>query len=132
MLDTGCSRTMVHSDRVSKGQIREGESAVVRCAHGDTVMYPMADICVELDGCTIDTVTAVSDTLPMDVLLGTDVPELGRLLSQASERAEVFMATTRAQAKPNKCQFAMAECTYLGHIVGSGTVETPTVKGACS
>ena len=21
-------------------------------------------------------------------------------------------------AKPNKCQFAMAECTYLGHIVG--------------
>ena len=52
MLDTGCSRTMVHSDLVSEGQIREGESAVVRCAHGDTVMYPMADICVELDlGC---------------------------------------------------------------------------------
>ena len=70
MLDTGCSRTMVHSDLVSEGQIREGESAVVRCAHGDTVMYPMADICVELDGCTIDTVAAVSDTLPMDVLLG--------------------------------------------------------------
>ena len=71
MLDTGCSRTMVHSDLVSDGQIREGESAVVRCAHGDTVMYPMADICVELDGYTIDTVAAVSDTLPMDVLLGT-------------------------------------------------------------
>ena len=99
MLDTGCSRTMVHSDLVFKGQIREGESAVVRCAHGDTVMYPMADICVELDGYTIDTLAAVSDTLPMDVLLGTDVPELGRLLSQASERAEVFMTTTRAQAK---------------------------------
>eukprot|EP00731_Ephydatia_muelleri_P020019 Em0012g844a len=28
MLDTGCSRTMVHSDLVFKGQIREGESAV--------------------------------------------------------------------------------------------------------
>ena len=69
MLDTGCSRTTVHSDLVSEGQIRERESAVVRCAHGDTVMYPMADICVELDGCTIDTVAAVSDTLPMDVLL---------------------------------------------------------------
>ena len=69
MLDTGCSRTTVHSDLVSEGQIRERESAVVRCAHGDTVMYPMADICVELDGCTIDTVVAVSDTLPMDVLL---------------------------------------------------------------
>ena len=61
MLDTGCSRTMVHSDLVSDGQIREGESAVVRCAHGDTAMYPMADICVELDGYTIDTVAAVSD-----------------------------------------------------------------------
>ena len=60
MLDTECSRTMVHSDRVSEGQIREGGFAVVRCALGDTVMYLMADIIVELDGCMIDTVAAVS------------------------------------------------------------------------
>eukprot|EP00731_Ephydatia_muelleri_P013583 Em0007g893a len=121
MLDTGCSRTMVHSDLVSDGQIREGESAVVRCAHGDTAMYPMADICVELDGYTIDTVAAVSDTLPMDVLLGTDVPELGMLLSQASERAGVFMATTRAQAKKE----AKAERDSLVKELRSGVRPNP-------
>ena len=121
MLDTRCSRTMVHSDLVSKGQIREGESAVDRCAHEDTVMYSMADICVELDGCTIDMVAAVSDTLPMDVLLGTDVPELGRLLSQASERVEVFMATTRAQAKKE----ARAKRDSLGKELWSGVRLNP-------
>ncbi|KAL5489194.1 hypothetical protein EMCRGX_G018260 [Ephydatia muelleri] len=121
MLDTGCSRTMVHSDLVSDGQIREGESAVVRCANGDTAMYPMADICVELDGYTIDTVAAVSDTLPMDVLLRTDVPELGMLLSQASERAEVFMATTRAQAKKE----AKAERDSLVKELRSGVRPNP-------
>ena len=121
MLDTGCSRTMVHSDLVSDGQIREGESAVVRCAHGDTAMYPMADICVELDSYTIDTVAAVSNTLPMDVLLGTDVPELGMLLSQASERAEVFMATTRAQAKKE----AKAERDSLVKELRSGVRPNP-------
>ena len=26
-------------------------------------------------------------------------------------------------AKPSKCQIAMAECTYLGHLVGSGVVK---------
>ena len=26
-------------------------------------------------------------------------------------------------AKPSKCQFAMSECTYLGHVVGGGTVK---------
>ena len=26
-------------------------------------------------------------------------------------------------AKPSKCQFAMSECSYLGHVVGGGTVK---------
>ena len=39
---------------------------VVRCAHG-TVFYPMAKVNLEVDGCTISTVAAVSDTLPMEL-----------------------------------------------------------------
>eukprot|EP00731_Ephydatia_muelleri_P012035 Em0006g929a len=57
----------------------------------------------------------------MDVLLGTDVPELGRLLSQASEWAEVFMATTRAQAKKE----AKAEQDSLGKELRSGVRPNP-------
>ena len=35
---------------------------------------------VEVDGCTIHTVAVVCNTLPMDILLGTDVAELDSLL----------------------------------------------------
>ena len=38
MLDTGCTRTMVRGDLVSRDKILEGKSAVVQCAHGDTVL----------------------------------------------------------------------------------------------
>ena len=30
--------------------------------------------------------------------------------------------------KPSKCQLAMAECTYLGHVVGNGVVKPETTK----
>ncbi|KAL5491572.1 hypothetical protein EMCRGX_G016883 [Ephydatia muelleri] len=52
---------------------------------------------------------------------GTDVPELGRLLSQASERAEVFMATTRAQVKKE----AKAERDSLVKELRSGVRPNP-------
>ena len=81
MLDTGCSRSMVRGDLVPGEKLLEGRCAVVRCAHGDTVVYPMAQICLEVDGHKINTAAAVSNTLPMAVLLGTDVPELLTLLN---------------------------------------------------
>ena len=31
-------------------------------------------------------------------------------------------------AKPSKCQFAMQQCVYLGHVVGSGQVKPETDK----
>ena len=33
------------------------------------------------------------------------------------------LQTAGLTAKPSKCQFACAECTYLGHIVGGGQVK---------
>ena len=62
MLDTGCSRTMVHGKLVSKEQLIEGEAATLRCAHGDTVLYPLAEVVVKVDGCTVKTVAAVCNT----------------------------------------------------------------------
>ena len=61
-------------------KILEGEVVTVRCAHGDMVLYPLAEVEMELDGAKMMVQAAVSDTLPVLVLLGTDVPELGRLL----------------------------------------------------
>ena len=63
----------------------------------------MAEVNIEVDGCTISAGAAVSDTLPMDVLLGTDVPELGKLLSRVTakfrEQSNALVATTRARAR---------------------------------
>ena len=76
-----------------ESKIQQGEAVAIRCAHGDTVLYPLAKISLE-----VAVEAAVSDTLPMTVLLGTDTPELAELLvgerSKGSE--EAFAVTTRA------------------------------------
>ena len=78
--------------------------AVVRCAHGDTVLYPMAQVCLEVDGYKINTAAAVSNTLPMAVLLGTDVAELLTLLNCRTlrgnvETSEAFVMTRAASRR---------------------------------
>ena len=49
MLETGCSRTMVRGDLVPREKILESRGAVVRCARGNTVLYPTAQVCLEVD-----------------------------------------------------------------------------------
>ena len=41
---------------------------------------PLAQVELELDGVAVQVEAAVSESLPVSVLLGTDVPELGKLL----------------------------------------------------
>ena len=64
LLDTGCSRTLVHQDLVPEEKFIEGEAVAIRCAHGDTTLYPLAQITMEVDGKTIEVEAAVSSTLP--------------------------------------------------------------------
>ena len=93
LLDTGCSRTLVRGDLVPDDKVIDGEVVAIRCAHGDTVLYPLAEV------------TAVSNTLPMAVLLGTDTPELGELLqgkSTAASFKDDALVATRAMTKRQK------------------------------
>ena len=64
-----CSRTLVCSELVPREKILEGSVTTICCAHGDTLLYPLAEVEVQ-----------VADKLPMSVLLSTDVPFLGKLL----------------------------------------------------
>ena len=84
VLDTGCQQTIVHQRLVPEFRKMEGEAVTVRCAHGDTVLYPLAEVKMEVDGIHLKVRAAVSDCLPVSVLLGTDVPELKRLLGGGS------------------------------------------------
>ena len=80
LLDTGCSKTLVRRDLVPTGKVLQ-EPVPIRCAHGDTVMYPLANVELQLGGVVFTVEAAVSDRLPMSVLLGTDVPQLAELLN---------------------------------------------------
>ena len=101
LLDTGCSKTLVHRSLVSKEKLLEGEAVAIRCAHGDTVLYPLAQVEVEIEGQSFEIQAAVADRLPTAVLLGTDVPELPGLLTEELLRAEskIENVVTRARAR---------------------------------
>ena len=108
LLDTGCSRTLVHRRFVSQEKAQDGGAVAIRCAHGDTVLYPLATISLEVEGRPIEVEAAVSDTLPMSVLLGTDIPELTELLqgktAQTNAKEQAFMVVTRAAATKKKIE----------------------------
>jgi hypothetical protein len=105
LLDTGCSRTMVQRALVPGHKYLEGDAVTIRCAHGDTVLYPLAKIDMVVDGMPIKVEAAVSEILPVPVLLGTDVMELTQLLGGAdteigkSTPEDVMVVVTRAQAR---------------------------------
>lgn len=96
---------MVKSDLVPTAKRVEGDAVTIRCAHGDTVLYPLAEVEMVVDGIPLQVEAAVSDTLPVLVLLGTDVPELNTLLGKqvscaAPEQVQdALIVTTRAQAR---------------------------------
>ncbi|KAL5505979.1 hypothetical protein EMCRGX_G007532 [Ephydatia muelleri] len=105
LLDTGCSRTMVRRNLVAMEKIIVGRVATITCAHGDTKLHPLALVEVELDGSHIQVEAALSEELPVSVLLGTDVPELTHLISGTGSsinlvsQEQVMVVMTRAKAK---------------------------------
>eukprot|EP00731_Ephydatia_muelleri_P039306 Em1361g2a len=82
LLDTGCSRMMVRRNLVPEHKLIEGKGVAIRCAHGDTTFYPLAEIGVEISGRNFKVEAAVADNLPVQLLLGTDVPQLFKLLGR--------------------------------------------------
>ena len=101
VLDTGCSRTMVRKDLVPEGKIIEEDAVTIRCAHGDTILYPVAQLELEVDGLPLCVEAAVSKSLPAPVLLGSDVAELHQLLGESLTHIPVedcMMVVTCTQA----------------------------------
>lgn len=84
LLDSGCSRTLVSQELVPRSKMLEGEAVAIRCAHGDTVLYPLALVQMVVDGRNMEVKAAMSENLPMEILLRTDVPDLPKLLNQES------------------------------------------------
>ena len=130
LLDTGCSKTLVRQDLVPKEKLLEGEAIAIRCAHGDTVLYPLAQVEVTIGGQSVDVTAAVSETLPMDVLLGTDVPELGKLLGVDLGHSEALAVTTRAQAKQREEQEKDLQQRDLRSEASVTGIDEPSLAGS--
>ena len=87
-----------------------GDVVTIRCAHGNTVLYPLAEVKMEIDGRQIQVEAAISDTSPASVLLGTDMAELGELLGRGTfekvrgQKDDAWVVTTRAQAKKQRAE----------------------------
>ena len=75
LVDTGVTQTLVRRDLGTNNDILNGE-VTIRCAHGDTVSYPLAAVKINVGGQDIITTAGVSSTLPASALLGWDIPEL--------------------------------------------------------
>eukprot|EP00731_Ephydatia_muelleri_P007554 Em0003g1802a len=75
VLDTGAAKTMIRGDLVTEEDM-VGSSIIVKCAHGDEIAYPVARVKIVVEGVTYTLDVAVSDSLPVSVLLGRDVPDL--------------------------------------------------------
>ena len=103
LLDTGCTRTMVHERLIPRKRKTNGE-VVIRCAHGDEVSYPLTEVQIAVGGRVFTVEAGVSHTLPVSVLLGTDVPHLVYFLKdeqpeEAGVQDEALAVVTRAQAR---------------------------------
>ena len=81
---------------------------IIRCAHGDEVSYPVAEVEITVGDRVMQVEAGVSCTLTVSVLLGTDVPQLFGMLpntgieeSGAGESAvsKALAVTTRANAR---------------------------------
>ena len=99
LLDTGCFWTLVQRELIPDHKILEGKVTTIQCAHRDMVLYPLADMELQVAGKCITVEAAVSETLPMSVLLGTDVPHLDELLRDTSGADQALAVVTRTQAR---------------------------------
>ena len=103
-------RELVPEDKVLAGKV-----VAVRCAHGEIVRYPLAELEVTVDGRKIAITAGVAEKLPVQLLLGRDVAELFSLLCADSRANSVDIApvvvadvgetvavTTRAQSRSTR------------------------------
>ncbi len=60
-------------------------TASVQCVHGDVKRYPRAEVLVEVQDQMYLLNVAIVDRLPMDMILGQDIPVLNYLLQATAK-----------------------------------------------
>ena len=97
---------MVWKELVRPNKITERQVSI-HCAHGSSITYPLAQVKIAIGDSSYDVEAAISDQLPVPVLLGRDVPELLEMLQKPKTQNTTvdpdgemaWMTTTRSQWK---------------------------------
>ena len=79
VLNTGAAKTMIHRDLVPVEKV-DRETVDIQCAHGDVVSYPLAEVSMRVGDHPVTVQAAVSDRLPVPVLVGREIPGFNKLL----------------------------------------------------
>ena len=59
--DTGCLATLVHHKLVQKCKVLPRETATIHCVHGDTSVYFVASLNLEVGGVPVSKISSVQD-----------------------------------------------------------------------
>lgn len=80
VLDTGSFTSLAKKCLVPVGGVDYSRETDILCVHGDNHAYPKAEVTVIIDDQPYLLTVGVVEHLPVDVLLGTDLPVLIDLL----------------------------------------------------
>ena len=104
LLDTGSVMSLIKACYVPEGSISYSHTTSIQCVHGDQKCYPMAEVTVTVNDLMYLLNVGVVADLPVDMVLGRDMPVLHDLLALPCEGTEpvanvIGAVLTRAQAK---------------------------------
>ena len=91
-LDTGCLKILIYQKLVPKEKVIQNEAVTIRRTHGDNVLHPVTKLNLVVDGIPLSVEVGVSPTLPVSVLLGTDVLKLSKWLRGSRTEAKEKIA----------------------------------------
>ena len=127
-LETGCTRTIVRSSLVDKQSLKE-TTVMMYDVHGRKTRYQLADMTIELDDKTYQREVAIAEILPVNILLGTDVPLIEHLVKRATGAElqtvmdHTLVMTTQAQSRKQQ------EAEQVAPAVAQGDAETVIPEG---
>ena len=106
LVDSGASCTLVRQALVAPEKINTDDQLRIKCARGDSVVYPTANIEINIDGKLYQVCAGVSPSLPRLVLLGRDI---GNLLELAVREQEAYAVLTQRRKKEKEEAAALAK-----------------------
>ena len=105
LLDTGSKMSIVRADLVNQTRWNVKDGMPIQCVHGDQLIYPTAEVLLEVDGWSKSLRVALVPQVPVDMIVGTSDYCPDGILPVAAHNNDAtrsLMVTTRSQKQKRK------------------------------